>query len=451
MKTIVIILVALALTAGAVGGLAFAFSRGGGFSSGVGTEVRVEPAAKGRLIEVVNAPGEITAKTKVSISAKVAARIAELPFKEGETVTKGDPRANPPVAPSVLVRLDAKDLEAGLRSVTARYNGQAAEQKVAAARITAQEAQLESSKVTLADAERTLRRQLQLYETRDVSQQEVEQAQAKVDQLKAEFRAAENSLRADRANLLVLQHQMEAAEAEIAQSREALSYAVIHSPIDGVITKLNAQVGELVVTGILNTPGTTIMDVADLSKMLLVARVDESSIASVKVGQKALIRAQAYPSETFTGTVETVALANTEATDGSKFYEVKILIDTKGRRILSGLTADVDIATQVHENVLRVPSQAVLSRAVDDLPPEIRSAPEVNQGKTFVTVVYRMQNGKAVVTPVRVGPSDLTHTIIRSGVAEGDQVIVGPYKVLEDISHNMLVKLATSAATQPAK
>lgn len=420
----------------------------GATAAGAASPVRVEPVKRTALTEVVNAPGEIEAKTQVKISARVAARVAELPFKEGDTVTKGDPTADPPVPPSLLVRLDSKDLEANLRSVQARYNGQAAERKVSEARIAAQAAQLESSKVALVDAERNLRRQKQLFESRDVSEQEVEQAQAKVDQLRAELRAGEHQLRADRAHLLVLEHSLDAAQAEVERAKEDLSYSTITSPINGVITRIETEVGELVVTGLLNSPGTVLMEVADLSKMLLVARVDESAIAAVKVGQKANVRVQAYPDEVFKGVVETVALAQTASTtDGSKYYEAKILLKTDGRRILSGLTADVDIETQSHKNVFTVPSQAVLGRSVDDLPADVRARPEVNKDKTITTVVYRALDGKAMATPVIVGPSDLTQTIIKSGLKEGDRVIVGPYKILETLTHEQAIQIDSPSAT----
>ncbi len=453
MKTAVIIVGVLVVMAGAVGGLAAWFARAGaaaGTAGGVGTAVRVEPARIGTLTEVVNAPGEIEAKTKVSISARVAARVAELPYREGDTVTKGSPAARPPAPPSVLVRLDSKDLEAALRSVKARYNGQAAELKVSEARIESQGSQIAAARVTHADAERNLRRQKQLFESKDVSEQEVEAAQAKVDELKAQLQSAEHQLRADTANLMVIRHSMEAAAAEVERAEEDLSYSVITSPIDGVITNVETEVGELVVTGILNTPGTTIMEVADLSKMLLVARVDESSIASVKAGQKAKVRVQAYPDEVFDGVVETVALARTESKeDGATFYEAKILLSTGGRRILSGLTADVDIETKRHDNVLTAPSQAVLGRPVDDLPADVRTRPEVSPNKTFATVVYRVVDNKATVTPVTVGPSDLTGTVIRSGLKAGDQVIVGPYKALETLANAQAVKVE-KPTTQPA-
>ena len=117
--------------------------------------------------------------------------------------------------------------------------------------------------------------------------------------------------------------------------------------------------------------------------------------------------------------------------------------------MLSGLTGDVDIQTEQHRDVIAVPSQAVLGRPVDDLPTGIRDAAEVDKTKTQQPVVYRLISGKAVVTPVTVGPSDLTRTLIKSGIKEGDVVIIGPYKILETLAHDQRVKDEKTVTTQP--
>ena len=445
MKIIIAIIVgAVVLIAGVMG---LAFKMRGQMASNEGTIVRIDPAQVRDLVETVTAPGQVQPKTKVSISAKVAARVVEIPYKEGATVTKG----NATTQPSILVRLDSKDLEAQLRAAEARYAAQSAQLTVAESRIRAQESQLEASQVMLADAERDLKRQRELLATKDVSQSQYDTAKAKFDQLTAQLGSGTRSIEAERSNLIVIRHELEAADAEIARARDSLSYTTITSPIDGVITRINSQVGELVVIGTMNNPGTVIMEVADLDKMLVNARIDESSVAQLKVGQKAKVRSQAYADEIFDGVVDTVALSQTEEKDGSKYYKTEILLKTDGRRIFSGLTADVDIETARHEKVLAVPSQAVLGRPVDDLPESMRDRPEVDRSKTLVTVVYRMVDGKALVTPVKVGPSDITHTLIESGLTEGDQVIVGPYKVLEGLANDTNVRDEKTVTTQPTK
>ncbi|MGH7179724.1 MAG: efflux RND transporter periplasmic adaptor subunit [Tepidisphaeraceae bacterium] len=437
MKTLVTILVTAVVVGAAGVGITLKL-RGG--ASQDATPVRMDPATRGSLSETVSAPGQVMPKTKVSISARTAARVIELPFVEGQVVTSG----------ALLVRLDAKDFEALLRGAQARYAAQQAQLKVAEERISAQELRIAASRVLLADAQRDLKRQNELLSSKDVSQSVVDSAQAKFDQLKNHFDSEAKSVEADRSNLLVMKHEMDALDADIARARDTLSYTIITSPIDGIVTKLNAQVGELVVTGTMNNPGTVIMEVADLSRMLVYARIDESSIAGVQVGQKAHVRSQAFPNQVFDGTVQTVALAHTEEKDGSRYYKVEVLLDTNGKRIPSGLTADVDIETQRHENVLKVPSQSVLGRPVDELPQAMRNAPEVDSRKTLVPVVYKMVDGKAIVTPVAVGPSDVTHTVITSGLKEGDIVITGPYKVLEKLANEQKVTDEKTVTTKPA-
>jgi hypothetical protein len=88
-----------------------------------------------------------------------------------------------------------------------------------------------------------------------------------------------------------------------------------------------------------------------------------------------------------------------------------------------------------------VPSQAVMSREIESLPIEIRdSSPNVDKSKTFATILFRYINGKAVITPIKIGASNLTHTIIEAGLEKGDKVVVGPYKELEKLKHDQILK-----------
>jgi len=239
-----------------------------------GKVVRIELVQRGDLAEFVSAPGEIEPSKKVEMSAKVSARIIELPYDEGDVVTCGAPEATPPVPASVLVRLDAKDLESQLRSTQANHSAQAAQIEVEKARIASQQATLKGLAESLKQAERDLERKRGLFKSQDISQSAFDQAQCKVDEQKAQYQAAKHSLEAAQLTLLVLGYNLEAADAKIVQAKEALNYTTITSPIDGVVTRINAEVGEVVIFGTMNNPGTVIMEVADLSKMLVVAQVD---------------------------------------------------------------------------------------------------------------------------------------------------------------------------------
>src|SRR5207249_8779000 len=110
-----------------------------------------------------------------------------------------------------------------------------------------------------------------------------------------------SSLEAEKASLIVSKHQLTAAAAEIARARDNLSYATITSPIDGIVTRLNAKIGEMVVMGTMNNAGTVILEVSDLTEMQVDAQIDESNIASVKDGQHAKVRISACPVELIDG------------------------------------------------------------------------------------------------------------------------------------------------------
>ena len=406
------------------------------------TIVRIEKAQRGELIEFVSAPGEIEPRVYVKISAKVSARIIELPYEEGDIVTCERTDTNPPVLASVLLRLDDKDLQSRLLSAEASYAAQAAQLEVEKARISSQQANLIGLDASLKQAQRDLERQKGLLESQDISQATFDQTQLTFDELKSRYNSTNHTLNAAELNLVVMQHNLEAVGAGVTQAKEALSYTTITSPIDGVVTRINAEVGEVVIFGTMNNPGTVILEVADLSTMLLVAQVDEADVGKLRVGQKATVYVQTFPDEEFKGVVDSIALTHRiSPSTGTKYFRTEILLEGNVKKLFSGLTAHVDIETITHEDVLNVPSQAALGRAVDDLPLNIReNCPEVDKEKTFTPVVYRYIDGKAVVTPVKIGPSNMTHTVILSGITENDKIVVGPYKELEGLKHDKKIR-----------
>ncbi|MCU0917418.1 MAG: efflux RND transporter periplasmic adaptor subunit [Planctomycetes bacterium] len=404
------------------------------------TTVRVEAVQPGELLEFVSAPAELEPKSRVEISAKVSGRVVVLPFKVGERVTKGDPNANPPVPASVIVQLDSKDLESQLLGAKARRAAQAAGIESEKARIAGQKANILGTRATFEQAKTQMERQKRLLLTKDISQYEFDQAQLRLDELEAQFKAAELGLNAAELNLKVLENNLVAADAQIDQASETLGYTTILSPIDGVITRINAKVGEMVVTGMMNNPGTKILEVGDLSQMLAVAQVDEADVGKLEVGQKAKVFIDAYPNHEFKGTVYTIALSTDLSRQGTKYYKTEILLESD-QRLYSGLTANVDIETRTYQEVLAVPSQAVMTREIESLPIDIRDhSPQVDKSKTFATVVFRYVDGKAAITPVKIGPSNLTHTILEAGVEKDEKVIMGPYKELEKLKHDQIVK-----------
>ncbi len=393
------------------------------------TSVRLEKVQTGALTEMVTAPGQIEPKRKVDISAKVSARIVALPVKEGDRVKEGE----------LLIQLDARDLESRLRSAKATYEAQKAQIAVDNAAVEQQRAALKAIESRMEQAESVYQRNLKLLQSKDISQATFDEFESAMEEQNNTYEAGRHGLKAKELSLIVQNHNLKSAVERIEQAKEELSYTTILAPMDGIVTHINAEVGEMVITGTMNNPGTVIMQVADLSEMLLVARVDESDIGNLQVGQKAVIRVQAYWGNDFTGTVDSIALThNTAPATQTKYYETEIIIDPNSDHTLySGLTADVDIETRTHQDIIKIPTQAVLSTKVDDLPREVcKDNPNVDMAKTDALLVYRMVDNQAKATPVKIGKSDMSHIIIKSGLNVGDRIVAGPYTELDKLSHN---------------
>ena len=395
----------------------------------------------GTFTEVVSATGIVNPKKKVSISAKVSARIVEIPYEEGDKVTSGNSLAEPPISPSILLRLDDKDLQSQLRLVEASKKAQEAQIKVEKALIESQKAKLKGMLASLEQAKNDKKRHQKLYLQNETSPSDYDKLCCKYEELLAQYEAAKYNLKASQLNLDVLKYNLDAACARIEEAKEKLTYTTITSPINGIITNIKAEVGELVVYGTMNNAGTVIMEVADLSKMIVEAQVDERNITKIKIGQNVSVNIHAFPNKKFKGKVSFIGLTHNYNRMGTKYYKTEILLQTDGERLYGGLTADVEIETYKYNNVLLMPSHAVLGRRVDSLPLKIQEkSKEINKKKAYATVVYRLIKNKAIVTPVKVGPNNMSYTIIKAGLKKEDEVVVGPYKILEKIKHNQSIE-----------
>ncbi len=370
------------------------------------TEVILREAVKGDLARTVAAPGSIEPRTNVAISAQVSARITALPFREGDAVQAGD----------VVVRLDARDLAAALAS--------------AEAQLRSEEARLDGARAGFIRAQTAFGRSRELFDTKDI-------AQAELDLAEAEYLSA-------RSQLGMAEQGIEIAKAVIAQREKDLDNAIITSPIAGTITSLNTEVGETVIVGTTNNPGSIIMEIADLEVMLLKAQVDETNMAAVQPGQRARVYINAYPDYTFDGLVQRIGLKRQVAQDGVGYFDTEILLEPHddAPTLRSGLTANTEIEVERLFDVVKVPSQAVLDRRIDELPREVVDAsPHADAARTFARVVFVMNDaGEARARPVRTGPSDLTETAIIAGLEAGERVVVGPFRVLVSLRHGQKLK-----------
>lgn len=378
------------------------------------TVVKLETVQKGDLTRSISAPGTVDARTRVKVSAQVSARITALPFREGQDVKSGD----------VVVRLDAEDLQANLDA--------------ARAGLRADEARLEGTQAALARSKSELERVRALHKSKDRSDAELEAIEAAYLQQESSLRVAEQSI--------------ESSRAQVRRAERDLSNSVIASPIDGTVALVNNEVGELVL-GTFNNLGQTILEIADLTEIIMRAEVDEGNIQQVKTGQTATVYVTAYPDREFPGRVDKVRpQKKTSVRDGRNYFEVEIKLELRDdeKLLLVGGLANCDIHVETMYDVLKVPSQAVLDRRLEELPSDVASrATGVGRNKAFARVVYVMESGKTKPVPVTAGSSDLRSTVILQGLEPGARIITGPYKVLATLRHDQPVEEEKPPAPKP--
>jgi HlyD family secretion protein len=258
---------------------------------------------------------------------------------------------------------------------------------------------------------------------------------------------------------LISSEEFQQAEAEyktiqmrVENTRRNFEKTRIITPISGIVTKLNVEEGEIVVTGTMNNPGTVLMTIADLSSMEVTTTIDESEIVDVKTGQSAEIEIDAYPDTSFKGEVSEIA--NTGSIQRERTFEevtnfdVEVaVLDTVGA-LRPGMTATVDIITAERDSTLKIPIQSVVlrnpSKKEKGKEEENSEEDEGSWGKDKkkkIEGVFIVKEGKVEFTPVETGISNETHIEVLEGVQEKEQIVTGPFRTLNDLEDGDLVKL----------
>jgi len=249
----------------------------------------------------------------------------------------------------------------------------------------------------------------------------------------------------------------ESRKSEVQQAKLNLSYCIIKSPIDGVVLERSVDVGQTVAAS-MSAP-TLFVLAKDLSKMRVMADVDEADIGQVKAGQKVTFTVDAFQDDMFKGTVESVRL-NPTVTSNVVTYTVVITAENSDLKLLPGMTATCTIVTEEVENALSVPVTAIKftpaagtpmmdpremprpeksekksSDSDDDFgpPPGMMGGPmgggsakksSSSTPKLVGKGVWIDVNGKAAFRPVKTGINDGVNVQITAGLAEGDSVVV---------------------------
>jgi len=388
-----------------------------------GEEVYMAKAAVKDLSSFVSATGRIEARTKVNIQSSVIGEIRELPVKEGDVVKKGD----------LLVQIDPERY----RTEVDRLQSAVRMQKIA----------IEQAEVSLQNSERKFKRNESLRGSSGLVSQEAYE----VSEL--EFNSRSIDLRS-------LKEQVAQADASLARARDDLSKTTIRSPMDGTVTKLNAEKGEITLTGTMNNPGTVIMIVSDMGEILATVDVDETRVTQVRLGQIARVVVDAVgEAKPYTGKVIEIAGSAVQRTgQQTQVFEVKIALDTVDAQLRPGMTAKARVETQQAQGVVTVPIQAVMLRPAADLAKALADGAETKDaakkdeakkgaapksaGKSGETkeCVFVVDAGKAKLRAVKSGISDETSVAVVEGLKDGETVITGPYRSLRDLKQGDAVR-----------
>lgn len=395
-------------------------------------EVRLDKVEQRTVVSTVRAPGRVQPAEYVNLSAQVPGRIIQLPVAEGDTVTRGQ----------LLIRLDDTQYRAAVEASRAA--------------VKSAQATYELTKARLERSRQTLQRQKTMADQKMVSPEAVEIAVTEVRVAEAELAArAEDISR---------------ARSSVETAQDDLSKTVYSAPTAGVISKLNVKLGEIVITGTMNNPGTVIMTIADLSRMQVEAEVDETDVVDVRPGQEVKITVDAMPDTSFRGVVTTIAAsAQTGVAQGAETatnFLVKTLFADDIPSLRPGMTADVEVTTAKHENSLTIPLAALVARDRRTLERQKKQYEERKAGggskanakgkkgdsededeekpqgkeEKLIEGVFVFQEGHALFVPVRTGISDDTHIEIFTDLKAGDQVVGGPYKTLRELKYGADVK-----------
>ena len=406
MKKKHVVLMVIALLAIAGGG--FAYSKRGPKP----TEVEIATVGREDIQAMVTANGKVQAKKKVDISATIPGQITLLAVKEGDRVRKGQ----------LLLQIDAVNPRAAARSNEFSMQALLQDQQ--------------SADANLAQAQSDLRRAEGNFAARIIPEAEIQRARTTVTTAEA---AAQSAAR-----------RVEQARATLEGARDTLAKTTVRSPMDGIVTAKRVEEGEVAVIGIQNSPGTVLLTISDMSIVETELEVDETSVPSVKLGQEAKIRIDAYLNRTFKGIVTEVGgspiLPAAGATANAIKFRVKVQIQDPPADVRPGLSVQADILTGFRPKALVVPIQALVIRDRERKPGDAADGtPRDEEG------VFLSDGGKAKFQPIETGLLGQLSLEVVSGLKGGEALITGPFKALRTLKPGDAVKTEAKKKADGAK
>lgn len=338
----------------------------------------------------VSASGEIVAVRYADIGSSVMGRVVELNVREGESVRAGQ----------LLARIDP---------VPARSDAEAA-----VAQVRAIDADERAAQAQADQAARAVTRARDLHAQGLLARADLDAAQAAFDTTRAQRDAAGR--------------RGAQARAQLVRAQDTLGKTEIRAPLGGVVSRLQVRAGEMVVIGLQNQPGTTLMTLSDLSALDAEVKVAEADVLRVKLGQKARVTLEAMPGREFDGEVVEVgasALPVVGTGAAAREFRVVVRLASPDPGLRPGLTCDAEIVASETRGALTVPLQAVVLR---------------DAGGRERTGVFVLDDARVRFTPVEAGAIGGLEIEVR-GVQAGQPVVVGPFQTLRELKDGARVRV----------
>jgi HlyD family secretion protein len=421
--------------------------------------VQTGKVQKQNLASIVSASGEIKPKTYVNIGANAFGKIIRLHVKEGDRVKKGQ----------LLAQLENVQSSADVTATRASVQAAETDAAAAAAALNTSLADLNRAKSDAVHAKLDWDRAQGLFNAALIAKQDYDIKKAAWETAEAGLAQAEAKIAQARAQKDSADKHISQNEANLTRVSDVLQKTTYEAPFDGVITNLPVREGETVVIGIQNSPGSTLMTLADMSVITSEVKVDETDIVNVRLGQPADVTIDAIPRKVFHGVVSEIGdnaivrstgVATSQATSTSeeaKDFKVVVTLSDPPPDLRPGLSSTAKITTAVRSSVVSIPIQALTVRTQADLAPQdaksnnnVQAASSAPVGaakqKEEVQGVFVIHNKKAEFVPVDTGISGTTDIEVLKGLQEGDEVITGSYKVLRTLKPGTSVKIDNSVA-----
>ena len=371
--------------------------------------VQTEKVQKRDITQTVAATGKINPEYKVSITSEVTGEIVALPVKEGYRVKKGQ----------LLIEI--------------KGDAYVAQKERAQANLQASQADLQMRKATL---------------------DKVASDYDRIKELHAKNLSSDSELETAKSNYLTTKAQYDAAQANVSQTQASLKEIIdqlnkttIYSPINGIVTQLNVELGERVL-GSGYSMGTDIMTVSDLNNIEARVDVDENDVVLISKGDTANIKVDAFGDRIFKGVV--TQIGNSAITTGLGTqeqvvnFEVRIKLLNPDDALRPGMSCNADIQTETVLGVLSVPIQSVTARSSDfNMEPKkeednaaVTTTNKKKVEKKIQEIVFVVKNGKAKTVNVETGISNDNYIQIKSGLSDNEEVVSGSYRAISRELHD---------------